>query len=576
MLFPYAIEDKPSSLHRYFLAPDKALLVFFGKGSALILFITIIILTLLGVYLQVLFNTWNNNFYQALQDYDSKAYYNLLIQFGGIAAAYILTAVYQVYLTQLLQIRWRRWMTANMTETWLTDRTYYLWQLLQKSTDNPDQRISEDINGYVSGALELFFGLFGNVITFVSFVGILWVLSGPATFTIPGIGPVKVAGYMVWVCLLYAAVGTWLAHLIGKKLIFINFRQQQFEANFRFALVRLRENAESVALSGGESIERQRFTNRFQDVVENFRSIMTKQKHLKYFTVFYGQAANVFPFIVAAPRYFSKEIGLGGLMQIANAFGQVQGALSFFVDVYSRTFAPWWATAQRLDGFVSGMEAARSGHPHQKHTSADDSLKIEGLTIPLPTGAALINQATFSLKPGESVLLTGPSGSGKSTLLRAVAGLWPFIDGRIELPANKKGMFLPQKPYMPFDSLLAAVTYPSQPADFKREDILRLMTLCKLEDTIPRLEEVENWQLVLSPGEQQRIAIIRVLLHKPDWLFLDEATSALDEPTQDALYNLLREQLPQVAILSVAHRRSVRGYHHREVTLQDKELCAVV
>ena len=514
------------------------------------------------VYVNVRLNYWQNSFYNSLQDKDIDAFYQLLLHFSLLAAAYIVMAVYQLYLNQMLQIRWRRWLTNRYLEAWTADRNYYRMQLTDAGTDNPDQRIAEDLALFVDRTLSLSLGLLSAVVTLVSFVAILWSLSGALQFTVGGT-QVGIPGYMVWAALVYAAVGTWLAHLIGYPLAGLNFNQQKFEANFRFSLVRFRENAEGIAIYGGEADEVRGLRGRFRDVVDNWWGIMRRQKKLMWFQSGYGQIAIIFPYVVAAPRYFSGAIPLGGLMQTASAFGQVQEALSWFVSAYVQ-LAHWKATVDRLTSFHAATERARAEMRHRGIAveGAAGGVSARNVELRLPGGKPLLGPFDAALRPGESVLVTGPSGSGKSTLFRAIAGIWPFGEGRIAKPAAGM-LFLPQKPYLTIGTLREQLSYPSGPDAFDEPAYREVLEDCGLSRLAGRLDEQQHWAQVLSPGEQQRIAFARALLHRPQWLFLDEATSSLDEESEARLYRLLKEKLPGTAVVSIGHRPTLAQFHER-------------
>jgi putative ATP-binding cassette transporter len=533
------------------------------KWSARLLLASIIALTLGMVWINVEINLWQNAFFNSLQDKKQDAFFELLIRFGWLAAAYIVMAVYQLYLNQWLQIRWRRWMTDLYLAEWLGGRTYYRMQLADRGTDNPDQRIAEDLRLFITQTLSLTLGFINALVTLVSFVGILWGLSGVLDFTVGGVD-YEISGYMVWVALAYAALGTWLTHRIGKPLIGLNFEQQRFEADFRFGLVRFRENAEGVALYGGEGHELRGFRRRFGDVVANWVRIMVQQKRLTWFTAGYSQIAIIFPYVVAAPRYFSGAIPLGGLVQTASAFSQVQGALSWFIDAYT-TFAEWRASGERLISFQHAMQQAIDQNRDTCLTVDDSSaggLEIQDLNLALPNGKLLLENAALTLQPGDAVLLTGPSGSGKSTLFRAIAGIWSFGTGRIRRPVART-LFLPQRPYVPIGSLRSAVTFPAEPGQFADEAIREALNACGLPQLADRLDDDQHWALQLSPGEQQRLAFARAILLRPAWLYLDEATSALDEETEERMYRLLADRLPGTMIFSIGHRPTLRRFHRR-------------
>jgi putative ATP-binding cassette transporter len=528
------------------------------RGKGLVLLAAVVGLALTLVWLEVLFNTWNREFYNTFESRDQAEFFRQLGMFTLLALLFIITGVYRQYFQQMLFIEWRTWLTERYLADWMTDRAYYRLQLLDKGTDNPDQRIAEDLNIFVDLTLTLTLGLLSAVVTLVSFVGILWTISGAATLF-----GVEIPGYMVWVALAYAVAGTWLTHLIGRRLIGINFDLQRNEANFRFALVRLRENAEGVALYRGEAGESQNFRARFGDVVSVWWAKMLKQKQLTWFTVLYAQIAIIFPFIVASPRFFSGQMPLGGIFQIASAFGQVQGALSWFINAYG-AFANWKATVDRLTSFTEALEQARAEAERLDGDRVEaDGLALQQLELSLPGGRRLLAPTDLAFKPGEPALVTGPSGSGKSTLFRALAGIWPYWKGRITVPRGAKLLFLPQKPYLPIGSLKHAACYPADAAAIPDDDAreaLRATGLAHLADDLAR---EENWAQLLSGGEQQRLAFARALLNRPDWLFMDEATASLPEEAQAELYALLPQRLPGTTFVSIGHRASLAGFHRR-------------
>jgi putative ATP-binding cassette transporter len=538
-----------------------------GKGLALLA--AVVGLTLGIVWINVQINTWNNEFYNAIQDKKLDDFYRLLGKFTLLAFAYIIAAVYRVYLQQMLQIEWRTWLNERYLGAWLAERAYYRLQLLDKGTDNPDQRVADDLRLFVDATLSLALGLLSAVVTLASFIAILWTLSGALElwgFAIPG--------YMVWFALAYAVAGTWLTHVIGKPLIGLEFGQQRFEADYRFALVRLRENAEGVALYRGEQEELANFRARFANVIGNWWAIMKKQKQLGWFTSFYGQLAIIFPFVVAAPRYFSGQIPLGGLMQTASAFGQVQGALSWFIDAYTQ-FASWKATVDRLTGFSAALERVRAEAARldgERAVGEGAGLEARGLALSLPQGKILLAPTTLELRRGEAVLVSGPSGAGKSTLFRALAGIWPYWHGKILLPKGARLLFLPQKPYLPIGALKHAVCYPADAAAHGDDTVAECLRAVGLGHLQTELARAENWAQVLSGGEQQRLAFARALLNKPDWLFLDEATASLPDDTQAALYALLKERLPAATVVSIGHRASLAQFHPRRLVWQATSL----
>lgn len=526
------------------------------------LLIVVVSMNLGLVAINVWLNRWLNGFYNALQNLDMGAFLTSLLDFTWIAALFIVTAVYMVYLSQMLQIRWRTWVTDRYLDEWLRGQTYYRMQVFEKATDNPDQRISEDIAALVDRTLSLGLGLLRAVVTLGSFVAILWTLSGPLFIPLGGLGGITIPGYMVWAALLYAVFGTWLTAYIGNPLITLNFNQQRLEADFRYGLVRLRENSESVAIYGGEGRERGHLWVRFKALVGNFWQIMRQQKKLTWMTSTYNQLSFIFPLVVAAPRFFSGQIKLGGLMQISQAFGQVHDALSFIVNSYVG-IAEWKAVVDRLIGFSENMkvvESTRSLEKIERRRQQADRFSVEGLKLNLPDGRLLLEGLNFGLKPGDSLIVTGPSGCGKSTLMRALAGIWPYGEGTILLPEQKTLMFLSQKPYLPIGSLREALFYPAAARNGgpEAEEILRRYGLAYLAD---RLDAVDHWAQILSLGEQQRVAFARILLNRPDYIFLDEATSSLDEQTESILYDNLRSELGDSVFISVGHRHTLFAFH---------------
>jgi putative ATP-binding cassette transporter len=532
------------------------------------LLLAVIALNLATVYINVLLNKWNNTFYDALQDKNYTVFFQQLIRFSWLAGLYIVFAVYQFYLNQMLQIRWRRWLTERYLRGWLTEGAYYRMQFAAGEADNPDQRVAEDVPQFIASTLNLGIGGMRAVVTLISFVAILWGLSG--TLTLPG-SSLRLPGYLVWAAILYALAGTWLTDWIGRPLVRLNFDQQRYEADFRFNLVRFRENAEGVALYHGEADELRTFRERFGSIVRNWWDIMRQQKRLTWLTSGYGQAAIIFPLIVVAPRYFKGQILLGGLMQTASAFGEVQDSLSFIVSSYT-DIAAWRAVVERLAGFQRSLELAHNQAATKvgiRHADGNGAgLIVDGVELDLPGGQPLIEDVNLSLKPGESALLSGPSGVGKSTLLRAIAGIWPFGRGEIRVPSNTRLLFLPQKPYLPIGTLREAVSYPMPPGGVDDTNLREAIESVGLPELAGRLDDSSHWALQLSPGEQQRIAFARALVQKPDWLFLDEATSAVDEPTEARLYRLVRDRLPRTTLFSVGHRATLRPFHDRQLYVQ--------
>lgn len=546
------------------------------KKKAFFLLACIIALTLGVVYMLVLLNQWNNSFYSALQNYDAKKIFDELIHFSWLAAIYILLAVYSYYLQQTLILNWRRWLTTRFIDIWLQNKTYYNLQMFGKDTDNPDQRISEDVRQFVEMTLSFGIGILKAFCTFASFVVILYNLSGSLSFTFMG-KTWTINGYMLWASLLYSVIGTYITHIVGRKLVKINFIQQKYEADFRFSMIRLRESAESVAFYRGEAQEGSVFKQRFKMLLDNFWKLVNKQKQLVFLNSCYSQIAIIFPFVVAMNRYLTKEVTLGGLMQVASAFGRVQDSLSYFVAMYS-SIAQWQAVVMRLTCFGHHMHDVyqQAERFHVERFAAADVVEVNNMQINLPDGKPLLENISFTLHPGHNVLIKGVSGSGKSTLLRAISGIWPFVDGKIFLPERDKLMFIPQKSYLPLGTLRAALNYPgNKPID--DTELIYLMDLCQIGYLKDKLDLEADWSHVLSVGEQQRLAFVRAHIQQPQWLFLDEATSALDEDTEANMYSLLQERLQQTTVVSVGHRSTLNKYHElvlrlnkstRQVTLE--------
>jgi len=545
----------------YFRSEDK------WAGRVLLAAVIAIELAIVGI--NVLLNQWNSRFYNALQDRNWDNFVSEIIYFSVLATIFIVLAVYQLYLNQWLQIRWRRWMTSHYLGDWLHKANHYRMQLEGDAADNPDQRMTDDVKLFVDRTLNIGVGLLSSIVTLASFVAILWGLSNDAPLHLFG-QDYAIPGYLVWGALIYSVLGTILTHLIGWPLVGIDYRQQQYEADFRFNLVRVRENSEQIALLRGEDAERERLLVRFGRVVENWLAIMSRTKKLTAFTASYNQASVVFPYVLVAPAYFAQKIQLGGMMQTASAFSSVQGALSFFISIY-RQMAEWQAVVNRLDGFEAGIVAARelATRDDRIHVveAGDGAIDLKGLTLQLPNGTPLVNADGFRLRKGERTLMTGPSGSGKSTLFRAIAGIWPFGAGSITVPAGATLMMLPQRPYFPTGSLRGAVEYPAKEGTFTDLQISSALEQVGLPKLASRPGENGHWNRMLSLGEQQRLGLARALLHAPQYLFLDEATASLDEPSEAALYRLLEAKLPATTIVSIGHRSTLDAFHQRNVRL---------
>ena len=545
------------------------------KWKARALLAGVVALNLGTVYVSVLINDWSRVFYDALQAKNEPVFWTQLLRFTYIAMAGILVAVFKFYLTQLLQVRWRAWMTRSYLTRWLANRTFYRLELARYAhpagtardpahPDNPDQRIQEDLQLFTDYTVTLSMGVLNSVVTLVTFIGILWGLSGPFSFGLGG-QDFTIPGFMVWVALIYCVAGTAITHFIGRPLIGLNFRQQRYEADFRHHLIRVREYSEAIALDKGETVEHAQLDTRFSSVLRNYLSLIRQQKNLVAFTASFGQLAVVFPFFVAAPRFFSGAIQFGELMQITRAFSTVQEALSWLVENYDRV-AVWRATADRLTTFDDAMRLHEAPDAALVRHS-DSTLHSNDLDLSLPDGTRLLTGATFAIQPGDSVLLQGPSGSGKSTLFRTFAGIWPFAQGEVSVPDNT--MFIPQRPYVPDGLLRDALAYPNTASDFSDEALRQALTDALLPQLAGRLDDQDAWSQKLSGGEQQRLAIARVLLRKPAWLFADEATSALDAEAEGILYRRLVASVKEAggAMVSIAHRASVGDFHAQRWTL---------
>ena len=532
------------------------------------------------VYMAVLFNDWNRIFYDALQEKNASVFWTQLGRFSYLAFAYIVIAVYKFYLTQLLEMRWRSWMTGHYLERWLTGHAFYRMELMRfarsaestSTPDNPDQRIQEDINQFTGYTISLTMGLLNSVVTLLSFVGILWSLSGGFAFTLGG-HAYNIPGFMVWMAVLYSAAGSVITHYIGRRQIPLNFEQQRVEADFRHHMVRVREYSESIALDRGETVARNQLGARFNKVLANYYALLKAQKSLIWFTSFFGQAAVVFPFVVAAPRFFSGAIQLGQLTQISGAFGQVQGSLSWFVDSYSG-LASWRATTDRLTSFETSFSALA----HEKSTqfainsiAYTNALDVHQLALALPNGAPLLAPTDLHAEAGDRILLQGPSGSGKSTLFRALAGIWPFSQGSVHTPADT--MFIPQRAYFPNGTLREALSYPQASTTYSDAELQQALRDALLPLLADELDRVDAWGQKLSGGEQQRLAIARVLLKKPQWIFADEATSALDADAEATLYQRLSALVTQRGggMVSIAHRPAVAAFHSRQWVLTPRQ-----
>ncbi|HZP99123.1 MAG TPA: ABC transporter ATP-binding protein/permease [Reyranella sp.] len=532
---------------------------------AVALLVLAVALTFSSVGLEVLFNNWNRRFYDALQNKQEAVFWREILVFSWLAALFIIVGISRAIASPYLRLRWRRWLTQRYLAHWFDGRGYYRIEL-QRSVDNVDQRIAEDLRFLGEYTMQLFLGLLSAVATLISFIFILWELSGPLSLKPIGID-VTIPGYMAWACLLYAVVGTYLANVVGRRLIPLNFQRQRFEANFRFSLVRVRENAEGIALYSGEPRESDSLNARFTDVYNNGWRVLLTQAQLAFFQSGYAQFAIIFPYLVTAPAYFSGAITLGIMMQTASAFGQVQGALSFFVDNYT-SLAELRAVMDRLKGLRLAMDDKPRTAIDVAPQAGRSDVSTEGLTLALPTGQPLLEKVDLDLPKGRSTLVWGASGTGKSTLFRALAGIWPFGEGHVRVPQGARVLFLPQKPYIPIGTLRDAIKYPDEHSQAGDAEIKAALQAAGLGHMVDRLDEEAHWTYMLSGGEQQRVAIARALIFKPDWLFLDEATASLDEPAAEQMYRALKANLPNTTLVSIGHSPALKKWHDRTLELQ--------
>lgn len=518
----------------------------------------IVFMTLFAVRMNILFSFWYNGFYSAMQSLDAAAFWRMLGLFGILATVHVARALINFYLQQSFQIRWRTWLTHVLIERWLSRQAYYRSQFVPSNADNPDQRIQQDVESFVGSTLSLSMGLLDAVVSLFAFTIILWNLSG-----VLEVFGWEIPRAMVFAVYLYVIVATVFALKIGRPLIQLNFLNEKLNANFRYALMRLREYGESIAFYRGEKVERVALMRRFREVIANVWAIIFRSLKFQGFNLAVSQAAVVFPFIVQAPRLLSKQITLGDVMQTAESFSQVQNALSFIRTSYDN-FAGYRAVINRLSGFLESMEATKK--LPGAHIETDDGLfSVDSLSVRTPAGQLLVEDLTLTVPTQASILIRGKSGVGKTTLLRALAGLWPHTDGNVRRPAGKQALFLPQKPYLPLGTLRAALYYPTSARhDPQTAEILQR---CQLGHLVKALDEEDDWSRRLSLGEQQRLAVGRVLLNRPRIVFLDEASSAMDEGLEHAMYELLRESLPETIMVSVGHRSTLVEFHTRELEL---------
>jgi vitamin B12/bleomycin/antimicrobial peptide transport system ATP-binding/permease protein len=531
----------------------------------------LIALNLAQVALNVRLNFFSRDMFNALEAKDAAAFwYQLFVIFTPLATVFVVAYLVEVLLQNVLTIRWRAFLNTYYVGEWLGEGTHYRMQLLGRSADNPDQRISDDLRKFVESTYSLSIGLMNQAATLVSFVAILWTIS--RGFTFPGTD-VEVPGLLVWVCAGYAVLGTWVTHLIGRPLIPLNFQQERVEADYRFSLARLREYTEQVALLNGERAEQESFAWRFDRIVDNYMQIVVRLIKLNTFTTAYFQANVVVPYILTAPYYFVGKISLGQMQQVVGAFSRVESALTYFITIYT-TLADYKAVLDRLTTFEEAIGSAQRVGGESKLTvtpMAGRELRLKGLDVRLPDGRQLLHADGLAFRPGERTLLAGPSGSGKSTLFRAIAGIWPFGEGEVQVPDGQTMMLLPQRPYIPIGTLRHAVTYPGKSNTYGDAEIAEALRVAKLPQLADRLDEERSWAQTLSLGEQQRLAVARALLAKPDWLLLDEATAALDEPTEEEIYRVIKEHLPNTTVVSIGHRSTLNAFHDRRIDMKRTE-----
>jgi putative ATP-binding cassette transporter len=539
-----------------------------GVGRAFIF--AIIVINLVQTYLSILFNNWFGDLFNAFETKDGSGFWIAVRFFFILASIWIVFAISEYLFGQYMLIRWRRHMSKQFVGAWLSDERHYRLQFHGEKADNPDQRISEDIRSYVTSTYSLASSFFSTFLSLAAFIQLLWDLSG--RFRAEGEGffiwLTQVPGFLVWVALAYAVVVTFVGHLIGRPLIRLNFNKERTEADFRYGMARLREYGEQVALIDGAAAEERRLGRLYDTQVEATYALVRTTRNFNVFTFSVSQLSDLLPYILVAPAYFAGAGTLGSLQQTASAFGRVQGGFTVFLNLYE-SLAAYKAAVNRINGFKDAMAEAslKAGatRPIKLRPVEDDDLEVKGATLGLPDGRMVANVPALRIPPGERTLVTGPSGSGKSTLFRAIAGIWPFGKGEIELPRGKSVMLLPQRPYIPLGTLRGALAYPGATADYTDAAIVEALEAVGLEHLAGRLDQEAIWAQALSGGEQQRVAIVRALLKKPDWLFLDEATAALDEPMEARVYKVLRDRLPQTTIVSIGHRATMFNFHDRRI-----------
>ncbi|MGW4480614.1 ABC transporter ATP-binding protein/permease [Rhodococcus triatomae] len=549
---------------------------FTGRESAptWALLAVVLFMTVFAVRMTVLLSYQGNDMYTALQlaaqsfaqgdapalDAAESAFWTSMVVFAVLATIHVARSLLDFYVGQAFDIRWRRWLTDHVTTDWLEGRAFYRDRFVDAGIDNPDQRIQQDVTDFVQISRSLSMGAVGALVSLVSFTKILWDLSGPMT-----LWGTEVPRAMVFLVFAYVLISTIVAFWLGRPLIQLNFWNERLTANFRYALVRVRDGAENVAFYRGEGVERHGLLSRFAAVLRNYWRIVYRTLKFNGWNLGVNQVAVVFPILIQAPRFFSGTITLGDVTQSATAFGRVHDSLSFFRESYD-VFAGYRASLIRLDGLRRANHDSRA-LPSLDAVDADDTLELERVGVRTPDGAPLVTDLELTMAPGDTLVVKGRSGSGKTTLLRSLAQMWPFAEGVVRRPAGRETLFLSQMPYLPLGDLRTAASYPGSVEDHDDDAIREALCKVQLGNLVDRLDEEADWAKILSPGEQQRIAFARIVLLRPAVAFLDEATSAVDEGLEYSLYDLIRTEAPDCILFSVSHRSTVDQHHARQLEL---------
>ena len=568
-----------TSLGPYFKALGKLTFPFFRSDQRhyawgyLIGWFVAMILTIGAVIALV---QWSKEFFDLLEARDAAKFPALIVKLFVILAAVSLMSMFEVFFLQMFEFRWRMWLSLQFFDTYLDDQRFQTLELRDYGIDNPDQRIAVDIRDLAFNTISLGQGFVRNTLNGISFISVLWAASGTFQFAV-GASTYAIPGYLVWVALVYIALVTWVGYRIGKPLIALQAERQRVEADLRFTLIGVREDAESIALIGSEGRELRRLQNLFGHIRRNWYQIVRVQAGFVGFQQLSGQVGGIVTHIANAPRYLLGQVTLGGMVQAQQAFGQLYVSLGWFLQVFP-AIASWKASVDRVLTLERAMNAASKDRAASRLTierNNGDLVRAEGLSVSLPDGSALIDAADLEISAGESVLISGDSGSGKTTLFKALSGLWPWADGKVTLPADST-MFFPQATYFPVGTLADAICYPDSPSEFEQDQLEAAMQDCKLQHLIARLDSTESWSQVLSGGEQQRVAVVRALLRQPQFLFLDESTASLDVETEKEIYGLLARVLSNKAIITIGHRPELKELHRRHWKLSDKQLADVV